>query len=205
MENIIKCEDCETKLFIYEGKNSIYAYCPKCIEERRLPFRIGVCCLNPQIEPVISNMQGGGFQIRQQCRNCGNSGGPALKKNNYDVSKLKHRDENRQKMYYESIKLDYEEFKLLFDKFKQQNYTFEHQFPGYTKYLSSDKWKRKRELVFQRDNKVCQSCLSNAANQVHHLTYKHIFNEPLFDLISVCNICHENITNMDRKKEFENI
>ena len=37
------------------------------------------------------------------------------------------------------------------------------------------------------------------ASDVHHLTYAHWRNEPLFDLISVCRPCHEQITQMDRE------
>jgi hypothetical protein len=37
------------------------------------------------------------------------------------------------------------------------------------------------------------------ASQVHHLTYKHLRNEPLFELISVCVPCHDAITAMDRE------
>jgi len=64
-------------------------------------------------------------------------------------------------------------------------------------YYNSDIWKLKREFVLKRDNYICQACLSNTANQVHHLTYKHFANEPLFELTSVCKTCHDKITLLD--------
>ena len=71
-------------------------------------------------------------------------------------------------------------------------------------YYLSNEWEIRRKLVLNRDKYICQSCLSNKATQVHHLTYKHFKNEPLFDLISICEFCHLQVTKMDRKdKSFE--
>ena len=63
-------------------------------------------------------------------------------------------------------------------------------FAWYTPYLSTDKWKSTRKRVLERDNYTCQACLRATATEVHHLTYDRVKNEPLFDLISVCEICH---------------
>lgn len=72
----------------------------------------------------------------------------------------------------------------------------------YDEYLRSDRWRfEKREPVLVRDGYLCQarlSCCTNEATQVHHTTYEHVFDEPLFDLIAVCRECHEEITRMDR-------
>lgn len=70
----------------------------------------------------------------------------------------------------------------------------------YNAYLLTPKWRAKREAVMRRDNGVCQACLSARASDVHHLTYDHLFDEPLFDLIAVCRPCHDRITAMDRAK-----
>jgi hypothetical protein len=69
----------------------------------------------------------------------------------------------------------------------------------YKPYLASEKWKDKRAKVLKRDNYLCQACLVNAANEVHHLSYKHIFNEPCFELTSVCSDCHNLITKLDNE------
>ncbi len=73
--------------------------------------------------------------------------------------------------------------------------------PKYQRYLdSSIKWKLKRLKVLRRDNHLCQECKEQTATQVHHLTYKRIFNERLSDLLSVCNDCHEAIHGHGGKK-----
>lgn len=69
-------------------------------------------------------------------------------------------------------------------------------------YYSSIAWARTRTEVLERDDYRCQArldgiCLQRAS-QVHHLTYAHFRCEPLFDLVSVCRACHEQITQMDR-------
>jgi 5-methylcytosine-specific restriction endonuclease McrA len=63
----------------------------------------------------------------------------------------------------------------------------------YNDYLNSEKWKLKRKKVFERDNYLCQACLTNEAQEVHHLTYNNIYDEPLYELISVCKRCHIKI------------
>lgn len=72
---------------------------------------------------------------------------------------------------------------------------------AYQEYLSSPAWRQKRELRLRMDNGACQArlwCCTEMATEVHHLTYRHIGNEPLFDLRSVCSACHREITRMDR-------
>lgn len=74
-------------------------------------------------------------------------------------------------------------------------------FAEHSKYLASPEWEAKRRRVLERDKSLCQAGLwgcDGTAQQVHHLTYRHWRNEPLFDLISVCRSCHEEITQMDR-------
>lgn len=66
-------------------------------------------------------------------------------------------------------------------------------------YLRSPEWRAKRDAVLRRDGYMCQACLQNQAVQVHHKTYRHWGNEPLFDLVAVCEICHDEITKMDRE------
>ena len=70
----------------------------------------------------------------------------------------------------------------------------------YNEYLRSESWRRRSRMCLERDGYKCQAyegCLGRAT-QSHHLTYRHLYNEPLFDLISVCQSCHEKITEMER-------
>ena len=60
-------------------------------------------------------------------------------------------------------------------------------------YLKSDEWKRKRYVVFKRDNWRCVYC-GAPATQVHHLKYakRNIGKEPIKWLVSVCKSCHDS-------------
>jgi 5-methylcytosine-specific restriction endonuclease McrA len=63
----------------------------------------------------------------------------------------------------------------------------------YNAYLQSPQWRAKRLKVLERDNYWCKACNEAEAVQVHHKTYEHVFDEPLFDLESVCLECHEKL------------
>lgn len=70
----------------------------------------------------------------------------------------------------------------------------------YQAYLRSPTWRRKRERRLAMDRWQCQARLggcTGTATEIHHLTYAHKFDEPLFDLVSVCGECHERISRMD--------
>lgn len=66
---------------------------------------------------------------------------------------------------------------------------------NYKKYIHSDEWARKRNLVLKRDNYTCQACLINKASDIHHRTYENLGNELMWELVSVCRGCHERIHN----------
>lgn len=70
----------------------------------------------------------------------------------------------------------------------------------YNVYLQSGDWQARRRMVLERDNYLCQACRVARASQAHHLTYAHLFAEPLFDLIAVCDPCHRRITALDRER-----
>ena len=61
----------------------------------------------------------------------------------------------------------------------------------YNEYLKSPEWAAKRAAVFGREWGQCQGCQQATATQVHHLTYKHVGDELLFELIALCDKCHE--------------
>lgn len=61
----------------------------------------------------------------------------------------------------------------------------------YEEHLESDYWKKIRSLVLARDKEMCQGCLSNLAQHVHHLTYERMGRELAIDLVSLCVECHE--------------
>jgi len=47
--------------------------------------------------------------------------------------------------------------------------------------------------VLERDLRLCQGCRQRPATQVHHQTYRRVGREMLFDLVAVCDECHDAI------------
>ena len=62
----------------------------------------------------------------------------------------------------------------------------------YHAYLKSPQWKALRDKVVARDKSICQGCLEHTSRPaVHHMTYDNIFEEFAFELITLCNPCHD--------------
>jgi 5-methylcytosine-specific restriction endonuclease McrA len=71
----------------------------------------------------------------------------------------------------------------------------------YNAYLRySPEWQARRSKVLKRERGICQSCGEARATEVHHTpaAYRHVFHEPLFELVALCRKCHEEITAMDK-------
>lgn len=60
-------------------------------------------------------------------------------------------------------------------------------------YLNSPEWQTKRQAVLYRDNYCCRVCKSNVNLQVHHIHYTSLGNEPLEDLVTLCEKCHQRL------------
>lgn len=58
-------------------------------------------------------------------------------------------------------------------------------------YCQTEKWRSLRKRVMERSKGLCEGCRERPATIVHHLTYKHWRNELLFELVAVCEGCHE--------------
>jgi hypothetical protein len=67
----------------------------------------------------------------------------------------------------------------------------------YSTYLQSDEWRIRRALVLRRANDICEGCRDAPATQVHHLTYAHVGNEFLWELVAICDDCHERYHEID--------
>jgi 5-methylcytosine-specific restriction endonuclease McrA len=61
----------------------------------------------------------------------------------------------------------------------------------YGQYLRSPEWAERRVLVFHRAAGLCEGCRKAGPTQVHHLTYKNVGGEFLWELAAVCDECHE--------------
>lgn len=119
-----------------------------------------------------------------QCLNCGATVGKAIKQSTMSplqLCSLEMWDEALAKKHNELWMQVYE----LKKQEKEMGWT-----AWYNDYLDSPAWKVKREAVLKRDNRWCQGCREKHATQVHHLSYKHVGKELLFELTSVCSDCH---------------
>jgi len=72
----------------------------------------------------------------------------------------------------------------------------------YTAYRKSPEWQKKRLKVLERAKGICEGCGENPATQVHHLTYAHIYDELLFELVALCRDCHSKC-HADHDVEFD--
>jgi len=86
-------------------------------------------------------------------------------------------------------------------------------------YYQSAAWQRKRKQRLDHDNHTCQGCgitasqlaeLGWPALQVHHKNagppdyrYPSFGNEQLSDLLTLCSLCHDGITNSVRQQRFK--
>ena|SRR5215469_6266112 len=64
---------------------------------------------------------------------------------------------------------------------------------AYDWYRVSPSWHERRKWILKRANGVCEKCRKRPATEVHHLTYKRVFNEDMADLIALCRQCHAEI------------
>lgn len=65
--------------------------------------------------------------------------------------------------------------------------------PGKDEYFASAEWKKKRQLVIDRDHNRCITCGAKTSLQIHHRTYERFGNELLEDLVTLCQQCHSII------------
>jgi len=63
----------------------------------------------------------------------------------------------------------------------------------YNAYLRSPAWRERAAQVRRRAGGICEGCGTQAATQVHHLTYKHVGKEFLWELRAICEECHDRI------------
>ena len=91
---------------------------------------------------------------------------------------------------------------------EETNEKFHKKYPqaekqNYNRYLRTKKWKKKRAKILKRAKYKCEICKVNRAWQVHHTTYKNIYNETVKDLIAVCEICHKDSHNLLTEEEMD--
>jgi hypothetical protein len=152
-------------------------------------------CIHPAKEIRRAIVAGGGIQFRPQCLACGELVGqviaktklppnvPPVNKGLWEAYRIRRKNE-RDEIIQRHIR-------------KQKNSSTEWR-AKYNAYLNSPDWRAKRAAVLKRAGGICEGCGSRPATQAHHRTYSHVFEEFLFELVALCDECHDRIHQDDR-------
>ena len=186
MEICPKCKSNDISIGKHYGFHDIYD-CNNC--HYWTYHRITDCCRDPFKMIVVDKKAYPQYFIREQCTHCGgciNKKKPLLKKK-YGDQIRDELDKYRDQEYDDKVSQEREDLLGLKKDYNYHN----SKLYKYQVYLNSPTWKHKRQQVHDRDKNICQLCKIETSEEVHHLTYKNIFKEPLEDLIAVCASCHK--------------
>ncbi len=149
-------------------------------------------CAHQSTEIRKRIIRGGSVQYVSQCLTCGRGIGNAI---SYSTAMERlgkeplDFDASIEALRKESFKSEYEQIAGDFEERYELN---KKEFDvWYETYLSSEEWKIKRERVLFRAKGICEGCLEASAEVVHHLTYRNVGNEFLFQLVALCHPCHD--------------
>lgn len=141
--------------------------------------------------------KGGAPVIRMQCLDCGERiGNPVKRPPNADelpeFDDALHETYNSQRKASKE-KLDQKYVEIQLRRWKGNEKGDEYYTQAREAYMNSPEWKTRRRLVMERANGLCEGCRQADAAEVHHLSYEHLGNEFLFELVALCRDCHSRI------------
>lgn len=148
-----------------------------------IPNHGAVCnyCSDTAVQLRRRTIANGSFQFAEQCVTCGRMRSNAIK-----ASLVMHPEttppwDNELANAYEAVRAA---------QYKQEHseWLIEHD-----AYLKSREWREKRSLVMKRAGAMCEGCGTNRATQVHHRTYDHWKKEFLWELVAICDECHDRV------------
>lgn len=103
--------------------------------------------------------------------------------------------------------------KTIFEIFVQSNDPANHEdgylgpksrFVGYSSYIKSNDWRKKRKYALEYLGKQCQRCEVKDKNlEVHHKHYKTLYHEKIEDIEVLCSECHEKADETRKKTNIE--
>ena len=147
-------------------------------------------CKHPRTEIRERKNRGGALHLYEQCVTCGASGSLATKRPS-DLKSPPAWNEGHEDQYKNARKAERDA--ILQKHIRKQKSGEEGFRREYDIYLTTPEWRVKRAKVLKRANGLCEGCLEREATQVHHLSYRHIFQEFMFELIAVCQECHARL------------
>jgi hypothetical protein len=197
MDNlIIQCHNNHEVDVDYETEHYLGGICKEC---KLLHITIQKKQCNHEEKHILLEYKNGAFNLRKICIKCLEFTEQNIKidnKNKYQIRKLTYindlQDERNEKLKqeYEKIRLHYNKERN--DLYEQRKIEKDSDFwERYNAHLQTEKWRLLRLQVLQRDNYLCQGCRIVKAHEVHHLTYRNLGDEFLFQLISLCKPCHD--------------
>ncbi len=167
-----------------ETQDSLLPPCPQPITK----------CGHKRTKPAYRFQRNGSRHYGMQCLDCGNF--EVMKKVDIEaiqpLSTVPEIDQELADSYQEAERQRYEEI---------ADWHRNKFFNKYNAYLQTDRWAIKRAAVLERDP-ICKACGVADSEQAHHLTYAHVGDEPLYELVGVCRRCHEKIHSHDMTKCF---
>lgn len=154
-------------------------------------------CNHDSAIPVRFTKSNGVVCVRIQCQRCGESQGER-RKADYCIDKLLDWDEEIRSEWRAARNERWNELREQSEVERQaaiqeQNAEW---WAKYNTYLQTQQWHKMRQKVLDRDNNLCQACLSNKATHVHHLSYdlyNRLGKSAAFELVAICRVCHEQI------------
>lgn len=146
-------------------------------------------------------VRGGGVQFVEQCLQCGAATTNPLARAkaieiNGGVEPLPFDDE-LERRWREASKQGAEKITGHFETLSEFQIAEFHKW--YEVYLASDEWKNKKHKVLKRAKNTCEGCGDARAEVVHHLTYKNVGEEFLFELVALCHLCHNRYHENEEK------
>ena len=134
-------------------------------------------------------IKGGAIQYVQQCLNCGES-------RNQPLAKAKALEESggvEPPAFDDPLRESWEQKRNESSELIKKKFSRDAFFADYDEYLRSDAWAKRRSLVLKRARNICEGCGEKPATEVHHLTYEHVSKEFLFELVALCEPCHDRL------------
>lgn len=148
------------------------------------------CCKHEKLEIREVTLSNGAKHFLKQCMRCGELVGSAIAKASIPSIVLPKDEGIRQRWKAQQERA----YATMLQRFvRAQRSENEVWSRRYDEYLKSPEWKSKRKKVLKRANGTCEGCGERSATQVHHLTYKHVREEFLFELVAICDACHNKI------------
>jgi hypothetical protein len=147
-------------------------------------------CTHPATKIRSTIVSNGGIHYRKQCQLCGELVEQAISKAlvldgcppKDEILLANHRAERRQQRE-----------ELIQKHVRKQKAHGSEWGIKYNTYLRTPEWRRIAGKVLQRAGGVCEGCGEARATQVHHRSYAHVFEEFLFELVAVCDGCHDRL------------